>query len=244
WFAYRQRLQRPYLFDLIGGVGGMGIFFGRIANFINGELVGRIAPEGTPWTIKFPQDILQWPSSSPERLASLAESAATLPEMSREKYLQLLSDIEQNPSLRGQLYGILEKIVLSIQNGNTATKTAIAGVLDARYPSQLIAAAFEGLFIFLILLAVSYKPRKPGVVGSLFLVLYASFRIFTERFRLPDAHLGFQALGLTRGQWLSIGMLLISVIIFVSYARRGGLSIPGWGRSQNIKLNRRSGSSP
>lgn len=33
----------------------IGLFLGRIANFINGELVGRIAPADLPWSMIFPQ---------------------------------------------------------------------------------------------------------------------------------------------------------------------------------------------
>jgi phosphatidylglycerol:prolipoprotein diacylglycerol transferase len=33
----------------------IGLFFGRVANFINGELWGRIAPDWLPWAMVFPQ---------------------------------------------------------------------------------------------------------------------------------------------------------------------------------------------
>jgi len=32
----------------------IGLFFGRIANFINGELWGRVAPDSLPWAMIFP----------------------------------------------------------------------------------------------------------------------------------------------------------------------------------------------
>ncbi len=237
WFAHSRRLNLAYLFDLIGSVGGMGFFFGRLANFINGELVGRIAPPGTTWAVKFPQDILQWPSGEPHRLATLADTVATLPGKSKDQFLQWLSD--PSTSAKQSVQDVLQEIVNAIQHGNLATKEAIAGVLDARYPSQLIAALGEGLIVFLILFAFSYKPRKPGTIGAGFLVLYAAMRIFTEQFRLPDAHIGFQALGLTRGQWLSIVMLVIAVVIFFYYWRRNTIPIPGWGKSQDIRISRR-----
>ena len=41
------------LFDLISAVGPIGLFFGRIANFINGELWGRTTD--VPWGIVFPR---------------------------------------------------------------------------------------------------------------------------------------------------------------------------------------------
>lgn len=46
--------------DLIAVVAPIGLFFGRIANFINGELYGRAA-DGVPWAMVFPHDPLQLP---------------------------------------------------------------------------------------------------------------------------------------------------------------------------------------
>lgn len=51
-FARRHRIRILQLFDLISAVGPIGLFFGRIANFINGELWGR--PTDVPWGIVFP----------------------------------------------------------------------------------------------------------------------------------------------------------------------------------------------
>ncbi len=39
--------------DLIACVGPIGLFFGRIANFINGELFGRVSD--VPWAMVFPK---------------------------------------------------------------------------------------------------------------------------------------------------------------------------------------------
>ena len=40
------------LFDLVAAVVPIGLFLGRIANFINGELWGRVAD--VPWAMVFP----------------------------------------------------------------------------------------------------------------------------------------------------------------------------------------------
>lgn len=60
WFSRKRRIPFFHLADLIVTVAPLGLFFGRIANFINGELWGKIsyvswavifplsAPEGTP----------------------------------------------------------------------------------------------------------------------------------------------------------------------------------------------------
>ena len=56
-------------------------------------------------------------------------------------------------------------------------------------------------------------------------------RIFDEQFRMPDAHLGYQALGLTRGQWLSVAMGVVGVGLAIWWSRRNVGRIGGWGRA-------------
>jgi phosphatidylglycerol:prolipoprotein diacylglycerol transferase len=51
-FAWRNRLDLLRLGDLVAAATPIGLFFGRIANFINGELWGR--PTSAPWGIVFP----------------------------------------------------------------------------------------------------------------------------------------------------------------------------------------------
>ncbi len=52
WFAYRNRIPILSLGDITCAVGPIGLFLGRIANFINGELWGR--PSDVPWAMVFP----------------------------------------------------------------------------------------------------------------------------------------------------------------------------------------------
>jgi phosphatidylglycerol---prolipoprotein diacylglyceryl transferase len=47
--------------DVTTAVGPIGLFLGRIANFINGELWGRQADPTLPWAMVFPNDALQLP---------------------------------------------------------------------------------------------------------------------------------------------------------------------------------------
>jgi phosphatidylglycerol---prolipoprotein diacylglyceryl transferase len=51
WFAWNRRLSLLGLADLVAPVVPIGLFFGRIANFINGELWGRETT--VPWAIRF-----------------------------------------------------------------------------------------------------------------------------------------------------------------------------------------------
>jgi phosphatidylglycerol:prolipoprotein diacylglycerol transferase len=54
WFAHRNRISILSLGDITTAVGPIGLFLGRIANFINGELWGRPADPNLPWAMIFP----------------------------------------------------------------------------------------------------------------------------------------------------------------------------------------------
>jgi phosphatidylglycerol:prolipoprotein diacylglycerol transferase len=53
WYARAQKLPLPHLFDLLATAAPAGIFFVRIANFINGELWGHVST--VPWAVIFPR---------------------------------------------------------------------------------------------------------------------------------------------------------------------------------------------
>jgi phosphatidylglycerol:prolipoprotein diacylglycerol transferase len=59
WFSRRRGLAVLAVADLVACAAPIGLFFGRIANFINGELFGR--PSEAPWAVIFPGDALQTP---------------------------------------------------------------------------------------------------------------------------------------------------------------------------------------
>ncbi len=59
WFARRNGIPILSLGDVVTAVGPIGLFLGRLANFINGELWGRAADPGLPWAMVFPNDRLQ-----------------------------------------------------------------------------------------------------------------------------------------------------------------------------------------
>ena len=51
-FALRRNIPPLSLLDVLAAVTPIGLFFGRVANFINGELWGR--PSDVPWAMVFP----------------------------------------------------------------------------------------------------------------------------------------------------------------------------------------------
>lgn len=83
----------------------------------------------------------------------------------------------------------------------------------ARHPSQLYQFALEGLALFTLLWLFSRKPRPTGAVSGLFLIGYGSFRFLVEYTREPDSFLGLLALNLSMGQWLSLPMIAVGIIM-------------------------------
>lgn len=142
-FVRRRGLAPLPFADRLACAAPLGLFFGRLANFINGELWGRTAD--VPWAMVFPR----------------------------------------------------------------------GGPL-ARHPSQLYQAALEGALLFAVLYLLQRRESlrtRPGVLTGVFIGGYGLARILGEMFREPDAHIGLLAFGTTWGQWLSLPMVAIGVVL-------------------------------
>ena len=96
----------------------------------------------------------------------------------------------------------------------------------ARHPSQLYEMIGEGVILFIALAWLARVGRQPGLVAAVFLVSYAVIRFSLEFIREPDAHLGYLALGLTTGQWLSIPMFIVGLGLLI-YVRWQGKESDG-----------------
>ncbi|UCM85334.1 MAG: prolipoprotein diacylglyceryl transferase [Rickettsia endosymbiont of Culicoides impunctatus] len=57
FFCYKHKVNSLLMCDILATVGSIGLFLGRIANFINGELYGRVTT--MPWGMIFPNSDLQ-----------------------------------------------------------------------------------------------------------------------------------------------------------------------------------------
>ena len=141
FFARRHRLNWWDVMDFVAPLVPLGIAAGRMGNFINGELWGRVTD--VPWGMLF-------------------RGAGNLP----------------------------------------------------RHPSQIYEMALEGFALFALLWWFSSRPRPRSRVSALFLIGYGVFRSICEFTREPDAFLGFLALGLTMGQWLSLPMIVAGIWLF------------------------------
>lgn len=215
------RCPPQHVMDVIAFLSPYGLFLGRLANFVNGELLGKIvAMPGEPspwWAVKFPQEVFDEhaPELTPQQmldLSRLATKHAMPGDLTFDQQYQRLLHVLQAGGERG-----------------AEIQRELAPLLAARHPSQLYQAAAEGLVLGAVLWWVWRKPRVPGVVGCWFMITYGVLRIVTEFWRLPDGHLAVQRIaGLSRGQWLSVVMVLVGALLLVHFTRRGGEKVGGW----------------
>ncbi|PPU77516.1 prolipoprotein diacylglyceryl transferase [Xanthomonas sp. NCPPB 1638] len=166
-WARRHRLHFFDVMDFVAPLVPLGLGFGRLGNFVGGELWGKFTQAG--WGVIFPH--------APE-LANMA------PAQIQAQYA--------------------------------------AGALDrfARHPSQLYEAALEGVVMFVVLWALSMKPRARYAVSGVFALLYGVFRFVVEFVRVPDAPIGYLAFNwLTMGQILSLPLIAVGLVLLAMSRR-------------------------
>ncbi|BDI60014.1 prolipoprotein diacylglyceryl transferase [Qipengyuania nanhaisediminis] len=88
----------------------------------------------------------------------------------------------------------------------------------ARHPSQLYQAGLEGLALLIVLMLLFWKTNaryRPGLLVGVFTLGMGIARFVNEFFREPDAQLADFAArtGLSMGQWLTIPLILIGLIV-------------------------------
>lgn len=203
-YAFRHGHPFAHLLDLGAFACAIGLGFGRIANFVNGELFGRPCSADFPLAVRFPSELHGMPAS-------------------RYQFIEPMLD-RLPPSRQLDLD---DHIIQAIQSGNAKVIEVVTPLLTPRHPSQLYEAFAEGLLVFLVLALIWRKPRKPLVVGGAFLATYGVARIVVEFFREPDEGIPLW-LNLSRGQWLSIPLVIAGVIIVVLAARRNVPRMGGW----------------
>lgn len=192
WYSRRHKVPWLDIGDNLVVAVPIGLFLGRVANFINGELYGRIT--SVSWAIQFPKEL--YDRHVPEET----------------KRLVLLQATEINPD-----WNTLEAVVDNVRT-SPELREQLAGTLSPRHPSQLYEAALEGALLFAVLWILRTKFRLPnGVLTGVFFVGYALLRCLGEFFRQPDAPLTGP---LTRGQFLSLFIFLIGIAFLVAAYRR------------------------
>ena len=202
----RNNITILHLFDIGAMFATPGLFFGRIANFINGELWGRAltqeAQTNPPvWSVKYPTEITDVWLQNPEQ------------------HYDKLAQLEPLQSIVVGGNSFHQSIVNEMYAGNTLVIETVQPLLTAWYPSQLFQAIAEGPLLFIVFIIIWWKPKKPGIISSSFLLVYGIARIATEVFRQPDEGVSL-LVGLSRGQVLSVIMILLGVALLVYTSRR------------------------
>lgn len=210
------RCPPAHAMDICAMIGPIGLFFGRLANFVNGELLGRIvaAPgEHAPWwAVRYPQEILSEPDS---RLVQTGEQMAAVQRLAIDHALP------NEDWVTGY-----ERLLSAIQHGDAAARHALEPLISARYPTQLMQAALDGLLVGLVVWIVGAKKRRAGVIGAWFLMTYAVGRVLMDFVRLPDPGIA-QFGGMTRGQGYSLLMFVVGVVVLVWTRVRPGEPVSG-----------------
>jgi phosphatidylglycerol:prolipoprotein diacylglycerol transferase len=160
-YARRHRISWTGIGDNLVAVAPIGLFFGRMANFINGELYGRIT--NVPWAMQFPAELLDHPD---------------------EATLAIQQTIKVDPNLNNV------PAIIAAARHSAQVREILGTILTPRHPSQLYEAFFEGILLFTLLILIRLKFKKPdGVTTGCFFILYPVMRIIGEFFREPDAPL-------------------------------------------------------
>lgn len=188
FYARKHKLSWTGIGDNLCVVAPIGLFFGRVANFINGELYGRAT--SVPWAVQFPQELLE-----NELLAQKAISDC----------------VSVNPQITSL------KVLIEQSQHDPRVQEILRGLLTSRHPSQLYEAFLEGVVLFGALWFLRTKTRQPrGVLTGAFFLLYALLRIIGEYFREPESDSPFVfKFGLTYGQLLSLFFIVLGAIFII-----------------------------
>ncbi|PWU08190.1 MAG: prolipoprotein diacylglyceryl transferase [Verrucomicrobia bacterium] len=180
-YARKHRISWLNTVDNLAVVAPIGLFFGRCANFINGELFGRAT--SLPWAVQFPRELY---FIDPNRAGPILEQAS-----------QIRPD-----------FGVLEILIAHVPT-SPALQHLLAQSLTPRHPSQIYEALLEGVLLFLLLWFFRTHVRWPnGILSGLFCIFYAFFRFCVEFVREPDAPL---VAGMSRGQFFSLFLIPLGV---------------------------------
>ncbi len=185
WFARTRKVAWKNVGDGLALAVTPGIFAVRVANFINGELFGRVADASVPWAMRFPTD--------PEALRRMNAVAGSLRD--KERIID-----------RAYETGVWRQIEPAVPLRHPSQ------LYEALGEGALTGLVVWSVFLWNRRRGVRWGD---GAYGGLFLVCYGTVRTFLELFRQPDAQLGFVLGPLTMGQLLSIATALVGVFFLV-----------------------------
>ena len=197
WFVRRHGLPYLNLGDALALGAPFGIFAVRLANFVNGELYGRVASADVPWAIRFPTD----------PVARRLLDAEGLPMRAREERIEAAYD-------SGLWNAVREQVPLRHPSQ----------LYEALAEGLLLGLILWGVFA---LARRRGFRLPDGTYGGVFLLGYGALRSLMELFRQPDVQfrgpgdpLGTVLGPLTMGQALSAFMIIAGLLLLAGAWRR------------------------
>jgi phosphatidylglycerol:prolipoprotein diacylglycerol transferase len=186
WYSWRHKVAWRNIGDNLVVAAPIGLFLGRLANFINGELYGRVT--SVAWAVQFPKELFDAPLET--------------------RQLAIHEAMQINPAWDS------EAAIVENAGHSQALREQLAGTLSPRHPSQIYEAMLEGVLLFAVLWVLRTRFRlRNGILTGVFFIGYALLRSVGELFREPDAALTGP---FTRGQFLSIFLLGIGAAFLLS----------------------------
>ncbi|HEY7767520.1 prolipoprotein diacylglyceryl transferase [Longimicrobium sp.] len=193
WFSRKHKLPFLRVGDGLALAVPPAIVTVRTANFINGELYGRVTTDAVPWAVRFPTDPVAAQLLGTTGAGSMRERELLIEQAYRTG---LWDQVRAQVPLRhpSQLYeGLAEGLLLGLVLWGLYAWTRKRGIRLA-----------------------------PGTLGGVFMLGYGLIRSFLELFRQPDAQftdagdpIGTVLGPLTMGQTLSLGMIAVGIFFVV-----------------------------
>ncbi len=182
-YARWKKISWLNITDAVFCAAPLGVFFGRLANFVNGELFGRVT--SVPWAVKFPTELRH------QDFVAAGGSPVALPAKVRSSS-EIVAFFERNAGGREQLEAMLHP-----RHPSQIYEALGEGLL---------------IFALLFYVRVRF-PRLPhGVLTGLCILLYAVVRIAVENFRQPDSG-AHPIIGMTHGQFYSLFLIAIGLAL-------------------------------
>ena len=208
FFARKYKASFVNIGDASCMVVPIGLFFGRIANFINGELYGH--PSTVPWAVKFPSEIY-----APTNGDMLPAVRTALPSVFEKLYGVRANWFD--PDTFDQYYRTLCQ---ELQAHSAAAISAVAPILPPRHPSQLYEGLLEGALLFTICWCIGWFWRKDGMASGAFLTFYPIMRIIGEQFRVGDTPAHILGTEISKGVLYSLIMLIPALTYWIYWIKK------------------------
>jgi phosphatidylglycerol:prolipoprotein diacylglycerol transferase len=120
--------------------------------------------------------------------------------------------------INGELWGRPTTVPWAVIFRHEAAK--VDGVMVPRHPSQLYAAFLEGVVVLAILMWVHPRHRRPGLTLGVGFLAYGIARFVDEFWREPNLGYDLYFGWMTKGQALTIPLLLLSACLIYNAFRR------------------------